>query len=63
MSLYQKVNEAYMNALDNDYNLDTKKADWVAQDMQECDASLENESYEQILECVKKIQSRRQING
>lgn len=63
MSLYQKVNAAYMNALDNDYNLDIKKADWIAYDMQTCDSELENESYEQILECVKKIQSRRQING
>ena len=52
-----------MNALDNDYNLDIKKADWIAYDMQTCDSELENESYEQILECVKKIQSRRQING
>ena len=62
-TLFQKVSDAYINALENDYNLDKQNPSSVASDMQMCDADLESENYEQILECVKKIQTRRQING
>ena len=62
-SLYQKVHEAYGNALQNSFNLDLLKPEAIAADMQDCDGELENESYEHIVECVKKIQNMRKLNG
>lgn len=62
-TLLQKVNEAYMNALENEYNLDLQSPEAIAVDMKTCDADLEDEDLNKIVECVKSIQSRRLLQG
>lgn len=62
-TLLQKVNEAYMNALQNQYNVDAQSPEVIAVDMKMYDADLENEDLIQITECVKSIQQRRMLKG
>lgn len=62
-SLLQKVHEAYMNALENDYNLDKQSPEAIAVDMKILDADLEDEDLGQITECVKSIQNKRVLRG
>ena len=62
-TLYAKVYEAYINALENDHNLDMWEAEEIAVDMMACDAELESENYSEILNEVRKIKKLRTLKG
>ena len=65
-SLYQKVHEAYMNALDNEHTLDMQDPVQVASDMFDTASLLEDVDMSQfngIVECIRAIQSRRRLQG
>lgn len=63
MTLLDKVNEAYKNALANGYNLDLETPEAVAVDMATCESELENEPLQAIKECVIQVQKQRMLQG
>lgn len=50
--IYDKVVEAYKNALENDYNINSWSASDIAEDLQECCSDLEYEKLIDIKECI-----------